>query len=249
MTVYRNLVRHGLVEVRKRSRRRDDYKRWERDAPMALWQLDIVGGVFLADGTEVKVVTGVDGHSRFCTSPRRVCGLPAAPCAWPWRGPCSATGSRRGPGRHSTANSSRPVRSGWRSVVRSDLPGLRDRAPPDPARHPDHHGQDRAMPPDPAPTPTQRPWTFRRPRRPDPTWWDLRFLAFGAILTTAGLTLWRSDRADTPAARRTGGRVRTPARSPRWADVPSAQGGSPCLRAYGLVTICLMQTATWPLTR
>jgi transposase InsO family protein len=33
---------------------------------MALWQLDIVGGVFLVDGTEVKVVTGVDDHSRFC---------------------------------------------------------------------------------------------------------------------------------------------------------------------------------------
>jgi transposase InsO family protein len=33
---------------------------------MALWQVDIVGGVFLADGTEVKVVTGVDDHSRFC---------------------------------------------------------------------------------------------------------------------------------------------------------------------------------------
>ena len=33
---------------------------------MELWQLDIVGGVFLADGTEVKVVTGVDDHSRFC---------------------------------------------------------------------------------------------------------------------------------------------------------------------------------------
>jgi transposase InsO family protein len=66
MTVYRILVRHGLVEPRKRGRRREDYKRWERDAPMALWQLDIVGGVFLADGTEVKVVTGVDDHSRFC---------------------------------------------------------------------------------------------------------------------------------------------------------------------------------------
>jgi transposase InsO family protein len=63
MTVYRILVRHGLVEVRKRGRRREDYRRWERDAPMALWQLDIVGGVFLADGTEVKVVTGVDDHS------------------------------------------------------------------------------------------------------------------------------------------------------------------------------------------
>ncbi len=33
---------------------------------MALWQLDIVGGVFLADGTEAKIVTGVDDHSRFC---------------------------------------------------------------------------------------------------------------------------------------------------------------------------------------
>jgi len=33
---------------------------------MALWQLDIVGGVLLADGTECKVVTGVDDHSRFC---------------------------------------------------------------------------------------------------------------------------------------------------------------------------------------
>jgi transposase InsO family protein len=64
--VYRILVRHGLVEAMARGRRREDYKRWERDAPMALWQLDIVGGVFLADGTEVKVVTGVDDHSRFC---------------------------------------------------------------------------------------------------------------------------------------------------------------------------------------
>ena len=65
-TVYRILVRRGLIEARRRGRRREDYKRWERDAPMALWQLDIVGGVFLADGTEVKVVTGVDDHSRYC---------------------------------------------------------------------------------------------------------------------------------------------------------------------------------------
>jgi transposase InsO family protein len=65
-TVYRILVRHGLVDAKARGRRREDYKRWERDAPMALWQLDIVGGVFLSDGTEVKVVTGVDDHSRFC---------------------------------------------------------------------------------------------------------------------------------------------------------------------------------------
>jgi len=62
-TVYRILVRHGLIE--RRSRRRN-YQRWEREAPMALWQIDIVGGVFLVDGTQCKVVTGVDDHSRFC---------------------------------------------------------------------------------------------------------------------------------------------------------------------------------------
>lgn len=33
---------------------------------MSLWQIDIVGGIPLVDGTEVKVVTGVDDHSRFC---------------------------------------------------------------------------------------------------------------------------------------------------------------------------------------
>jgi hypothetical protein len=33
---------------------------------MQLWQMDIVGGIMLADGTECKVVTGVDDHSRYC---------------------------------------------------------------------------------------------------------------------------------------------------------------------------------------
>ena len=66
MTVYRILVRHGLIAAGKRRRRREDYPRWERDEPMELWQMDIVGGVLLADGTEAKVVTGVDDHSRFC---------------------------------------------------------------------------------------------------------------------------------------------------------------------------------------
>jgi transposase InsO family protein len=67
-TVYRILVRHGLIEPRSRRRKRSDYLRWERQAPMQLWQLDIVGGVFLTDQTECKVVTGVDDHSRFCVT-------------------------------------------------------------------------------------------------------------------------------------------------------------------------------------
>jgi transposase InsO family protein len=66
MTVYRVLVRHGLIEPQPGKRPRDSYVRWERDAPMALWQMDLVSGIFLADGTEAKLVTGVDDHSRFC---------------------------------------------------------------------------------------------------------------------------------------------------------------------------------------
>jgi transposase InsO family protein len=66
MSVYRVLVRHGLIEPQPRKRPKDSYARWERDTPMALWQMDLVGGIFLADGTEAKLVTGVDDHSRFC---------------------------------------------------------------------------------------------------------------------------------------------------------------------------------------
>ncbi|MEV7347278.1 IS481 family transposase [Streptomyces sp. NPDC093544] len=71
MTVYRILVRHGLVEPGVRRRKRSDYKRWQRDAPMQLWQMDIVGGVMLVNPvtgelSEAKVVTGVDDHSRYC---------------------------------------------------------------------------------------------------------------------------------------------------------------------------------------
>ena len=70
-TVNRILVRHGLVNQRKRKRRRDSYVRWQRPAAMQLWQIDIVGGVMLVDPVtgvlrEAKVVTGVDDHSRFC---------------------------------------------------------------------------------------------------------------------------------------------------------------------------------------
>jgi transposase InsO family protein len=65
-TIYRVLVRHGLVPARKRKRRRQDYKRWQRDAPMQLWQLDITGSVILTDGTELKLISGIDDHSRFC---------------------------------------------------------------------------------------------------------------------------------------------------------------------------------------
>jgi transposase len=64
-SVYRGLLRHGLVEATKRRRRREDYRRWERGRSMELWQMDVMGRVFLSDGRELKVVTGIDDHSRF----------------------------------------------------------------------------------------------------------------------------------------------------------------------------------------
>ena len=65
MGIYRALVRHGLIEPNTRRKRLRDFKRWERGRPMELWQLDVVGGVLLADGTECKILTGIDDHSRF----------------------------------------------------------------------------------------------------------------------------------------------------------------------------------------
>jgi transposase InsO family protein len=37
---------------------------------MELWQMDVMGRVFLAGGLEVKVVTGIDDHSRFIVCAR-----------------------------------------------------------------------------------------------------------------------------------------------------------------------------------
>jgi hypothetical protein len=54
----------GLADPKKRRRRREDYRRWERGRAMALWQMDVMGRVHLAGGQEVKVVTGIDDHSR-----------------------------------------------------------------------------------------------------------------------------------------------------------------------------------------
>ena len=78
-TVYRVLVRNQLIEPRSRRRRRQDYVRWERPVPMQLWQLDVTASAFLADGREVKIVTGLDDHSRYCVLARAVLRATARP--------------------------------------------------------------------------------------------------------------------------------------------------------------------------
>ncbi|WP_088288764.1 IS481 family transposase [Kineosporia sp. A_224] len=70
-TIDRILYRQGLLVHRPRKRPRSSYTRFERPEPMQLWGIDIVDGVELVDVRTgevrvVKVVTGVDDHSRYC---------------------------------------------------------------------------------------------------------------------------------------------------------------------------------------
>ena len=78
-SVYRCLVRHGLIEPEARRRKKADYKRWEWARPMELWQVDVVGGVMLADGWKASIVSGIDDHSRFIISAHVVLRATARP--------------------------------------------------------------------------------------------------------------------------------------------------------------------------
>ena len=55
----------NLIDPAARRPRDRKWKRWERGRPMELWQMDVVGGFVLADGTKAKGLSGIDDHSRF----------------------------------------------------------------------------------------------------------------------------------------------------------------------------------------
>jgi transposase InsO family protein len=88
-SMYRALKRSGLIDPEARRRRDRRFRRWERGGPMELWQMDVVGGVLLAEGTSCKILTGIDDHSRFVVcagvmvkaTSRAVCGHFAAAMA------------------------------------------------------------------------------------------------------------------------------------------------------------------------
>jgi transposase InsO family protein len=85
-SIYRALRRSGLIQEQARRKKLPTYKRWERGKPMELWQMDVVGGLLLDDGTECKILDGIDDHSRFIVCAgimtraiaRQVCGHFAA---------------------------------------------------------------------------------------------------------------------------------------------------------------------------
>ena len=131
----------------------DACKRWERGGAMELWQMDVVGGVLLADGTQAaKVLTGIDDHSRFCRLRRRDApGRPAGPvCARVRRRAGAPTGV---PQQILTDNGKvftgrfGPPRD--RGLVRPDLPRERDRSPAHRApQSPTTTGKIERLPPD-----------------------------------------------------------------------------------------------------
>jgi transposase InsO family protein len=146
------LVRHHLVAARQRKKRREDYVRWERDEPMQLWQLDITGSLWLADGSEVKLVTGLDDHSRYCViakvvvraTGRRVCAAFAA--ALETYGVPEEVLTDNGKQFHGTLQQAAP----GRGAVRTYLQGERHHRPAHRDPDADDDRQDRAFPRDPA---------------------------------------------------------------------------------------------------
>jgi transposase InsO family protein len=78
-SIYRCLLRHRLIDHKPRRRRAKDYRPWERSRPMELWQMDVMGEVMLQDGTELKAITGIDDHSRYCVIAKLVARATARP--------------------------------------------------------------------------------------------------------------------------------------------------------------------------
>jgi homeodomain-containing protein/integrase-like protein len=152
-TVNRILVRHGLVAGRTRRRKASDYLRWQRPAAMQLWQLDIIYGPRLVDTTtgelrEARIVTGVDGHSRFCVLAKVVERATGRAICLAFS---EALGRHGAPEEVLTDNGKQfTARFGRGGEVLFDkiCRRKRDRAPAHAAAVADHERQDRALPSD-----------------------------------------------------------------------------------------------------
>ena len=149
--IYRSLVRAGVIDPLQRQRRKETWKRWERAAPMELWQLDVVHGFLLADGTSAKALTGVDDHSRFCVSARLMTReRTQAVCD----GFSSALKIDGVPAQVLTDNgqvfTGRFAQPPVEVLFDRICPGERRRPHPHPAALADDHGEDRALSPHPS---------------------------------------------------------------------------------------------------
>ncbi len=146
--IYRCLVRHRLIQPKPRRRRRDDYKRWERSRSMELWQIDVMGSVFLASGIGVSVVTGIDDHSRFCVIAKVVARATARPVCDAPRSTQHLRRPRADPHRQRKGVHRQDRQEARQRAVRPHLPQQRDPPPPHRALFADDDRQDRAPPQD-----------------------------------------------------------------------------------------------------
>ena len=78
-SVERCLIRHGLVTPQARKRKRSDYKRWERSGRWSCGRWTSSAGSASSTGSEAKIVSGIDDHSRFVVSARVVARATARP--------------------------------------------------------------------------------------------------------------------------------------------------------------------------
>lgn len=153
-------------------RKKADYKRWERSRAMELWQMDVAGGVMLADGWRASIVSGIDDHSRFVVSAHVVQRATARPTCGALM---KAMRSYRIPAEVLTDNGK--VFTGRfgpaKGEVLFDRDLLRERDPPhsDRARVADNDGQSRAVAQDVAPRVPRHQGLCRHRRRPGPARW------------------------------------------------------------------------------
>jgi len=58
---------------------------------MEFWEMDVIGGVLLEGGTELRAITWIDDHSRVCAVAKLIHGATARRVCEAL-GPCRATG-------------------------------------------------------------------------------------------------------------------------------------------------------------
>ena len=86
MAVYGCLVRAEVIDRVSQQRRQETWVRWERGAPVGPWQLGLVHGFLLADGTSAKALTRVEDHSSDAHPSPRVVDV-SDDASWPLRKP------------------------------------------------------------------------------------------------------------------------------------------------------------------
>jgi transposase InsO family protein len=109
-----------------------------------LWQLDVTASAFLADGREVKIVTGIDDHSRYCVIAKAALRATARPVCQAFIDAMAAYGvPEEVLSDNGTVFTGRFIKPARTNAIRADLPGERHHLAADQARLPDYHRKNR----------------------------------------------------------------------------------------------------------